>query len=100
MTTCTLLPSLAGKHGCECEKYRHGDCESLRDAGRGQEERQPGDGQEDGGDHVGLDQVVPQLPPQLHLQDQARVADVVVGSVVRLLIGMLLLVTGNILLLK
>ena len=95
MSSKSILPSLTGEHGCESEKYGHGNGKSLRYAGRGQEERQPGDGEEDGGDHVGLDQVVPQLPPQLHLQYQTRVVEIIVGSVIRLLIGQLLLVTSR-----
>ena len=95
MSSKSILPSLTGEHGCESEKYGHGNGKSLRYAGRGQEERQPGDGEEDGGDHVGLDQVVPQLPSQLHLQYQTRIVEIIVGSVIRLLIGQLLLVTSR-----
>ena len=39
--------------------------------------------------------MVPQLPPQLHLQYQTRVVEIIVGSVIRLLIGQLLLVTSR-----
>ena len=71
-------PPLAGEHGGEGEEDGHGDRQSLRDTVRGQEERQPGDGEEDGGDHVGLDQVVLQLPPEDQLEDQSGVVVVVV----------------------
>ena len=83
-------PPLAGKHGGESEEDRHGDGQSLRYAVGGQEERQPGDGQEDGGDHVGLDQVVLELPPQHQLEDQSRIVDVVVLRVVSVLARQLL----------
>ena len=83
-------PPLAGKHGGESEEDRHSDGQSLRYAVGGQEERQPGDGQEDCGDHVGLDQVVLELPPQHQLEDQTRVVDVVVLCVVSVLARQLL----------
>ena len=83
-------PSFAGKHWCESEEDSHGDGESLGDAVGGQEQGQPGDGEEDGGDHVGLYEVVLQLPSQDQLQNEAGIVDVVVLSVVRILVGSLI----------
>ena len=38
-----LPPPLAGEHGGEGEEDRHGDGQSLRDAGGRKEEGEPGD---------------------------------------------------------
>ena len=89
-------PPLAGKHGGESEEDRHGDGQSLRYAVGGQEERQPGDGEEDRGDHVGLDEVILELPPQHQLQYEAGIVDIVVGSVVRILAAPLIATPINI----
>ena len=62
-----LLPSLASKHGSKSKQNGHCYCESFCNAVWWKEERQPRDGQENRGDHVGLDEVVFQLSSQCNL---------------------------------
>ena len=83
-------PPLTGEHGGQGQQDCHGDGESLGDTVGGQEEGQPGDGEEDRGDHVGLDEVILELPPEHQLQNETWIVDIVVLSVVGILARQLL----------